>query len=222
MQRLRKKFVGLIIRPLLFWYIGKNRISHVLGLTLLVPKGVFHPALFFSSKFLGKYVLGSNLKAQKVLDIGTGTGILALLASQRGAQVWAIDINPLSVEAAKINAQQNQLELIVLASDLFEKLHGMQFNQMLVNPPYYPKQAMNQEEMAWYCGPAFEYFQRLFSEAPAHLLPQGEMLMVLSEDCQLEVITRIANSAGWQCNCLLEKRIWGEKNYLFQFKFSGN
>jgi len=46
-------------------------------------------------------------EGERVLDMGTGSGVNAILAATKGAQVLAVDINPRAVEAARANAQGN-------------------------------------------------------------------------------------------------------------------
>jgi release factor glutamine methyltransferase len=46
---------------------------------------------------------------ERVLDMGTGSGVSALLAARRGAEVVAVDINLTAVECAKSNAERNGL-----------------------------------------------------------------------------------------------------------------
>ncbi|MFH0844939.1 MAG: 50S ribosomal protein L11 methyltransferase, partial [Pseudomonadota bacterium] len=55
--------------------------------------------------------LGESTRWNRVLDLGTGTGILALIAAYLGAkEVLALDVNPLSIKTARRNVQLNHLE----------------------------------------------------------------------------------------------------------------
>jgi len=54
------------------------------------------------------------LEARSVLDVGTGSGILAIAAAKRGASpVVAVDVDPLAVEAARENADRNGVAIPV-------------------------------------------------------------------------------------------------------------
>lgn len=74
-----------------------------------------------------------------VLDIGTGSGCIALALAKHfpKAQVIATDINPQALQLAQKNAQKNGIENVdFLKSDLFENLHNKKFDLIVSNPPY--------------------------------------------------------------------------------------
>jgi methylase of polypeptide subunit release factors len=72
------------------------------------------------------------------LDLCTGSGIHALLASQHAEQVLAVDINPRAVLCTRFNAQALGIaNLEVLESDLFEAVRG-EFDLITANPPFVP------------------------------------------------------------------------------------
>ncbi|QQG38488.1 MAG: methyltransferase [Candidatus Woesearchaeota archaeon] len=74
------------------------------------------------------------LKGKDVLELGTGTGYVAIGASQKGRKVLATDINHKAVEACKTNAQLNNINLMILQSDLFKNVSG-KFDIIAFNPP---------------------------------------------------------------------------------------
>lgn len=68
-----------------------------------------------STRLILEAMLDFPMAEQKVLDIGTGTGILALLAEQKGAQsIDALDNNPWAMEIAQENLRLNQSKKILL------------------------------------------------------------------------------------------------------------
>lgn len=211
-----------ILRPLphlIRWYLSKKRSYHYQGLFIDITPGVFHPGLFFSTKMLLRFLEKQSIKDATVLEIGAGTGIISLLAAKMGARITATDISQLAIENIRLNARKNNLPLNIIQSNLFENLPAEQFDWILVNPPYYAKQPMREEEFAWYCGEHHEYFIRFFTSLPSFITSKTNTVMVLSDVCNLPVIFRIGSEHNFEFVKLSEKNIWVDgKNYIFQIK----
>ncbi len=75
----------------------------------------------------------------KVLEIGTGSGILAETAKNMGADVLAVDINPEAVKYVK------EKEINSIVSDLFSNVED-KFDLIIFNPPYLPREGMEPED----------------------------------------------------------------------------
>lgn len=88
------------------------------------------------------YLLAENLKIkenQKVLEIGTGTGIVAMYASKLTKYVTASDINFDAIELAQRNFNENNIDNIELVfGNLFEPVKNRKFDVILFNTPYLP------------------------------------------------------------------------------------
>src|SRR4051794_19346290 len=110
------------------------------GLNTTVLPTVFHPKWHFTSAFFANYcdtapfVVGAD-----VVEIGTGTGIVALSAARHARSVTAIDISKAAVECATSNARANGLDdkVDVRLGDMFEPVRGEAFDVILCNPPYF-------------------------------------------------------------------------------------
>jgi len=71
------------------------------------------------------------------LDLGTGTGVQAMLASRHSKQVVATDINPRALEFARFNAELNGIDNIeFVEGDMFEAVEGRTFDLIVCNPPF--------------------------------------------------------------------------------------
>jgi tRNA1Val (adenine37-N6)-methyltransferase len=80
--------------------------------------------------------------AKKILDVGTGTGVLALMLAQKSeATIWAIDIDKDSFIEAKENAYQskwnNRLNVLNISMQEFTKENSNDFDVIISNPPYF-------------------------------------------------------------------------------------
>ena len=71
------------------------------------------------------------------LDLGTGTGVQAMLASRHSKQVVATDINPRALEFARFNAALNGIDNIeFVEGDMFDAVEGRTFDLIVCNPPF--------------------------------------------------------------------------------------
>jgi release factor glutamine methyltransferase len=88
------------------------------------------------------FLLAENLmvgKNDKVLEIGTGTGIIAITASKIAKNVVATDINYDALEIAEKNIKSNKIKNIELKfGDLFNPVKNEKFDLILFNTPYLP------------------------------------------------------------------------------------
>lgn len=106
-----------------------------LDLTLQIPPQV--QPITGMSDLLGKSVLEEVRETDRVLDMGTGSGVNAVLAASRATDVVAVDVNPHAVEAARANAAANGVgdRIVVLKSDLFDAVEGT-FDLIVFDPPF--------------------------------------------------------------------------------------
>jgi release factor glutamine methyltransferase len=121
----------------------------------------------------------------RVLDVGTGSGALALVAARRGARVTAVDVSRRAVCAARLNAWRAGLRVRALRGNLFAPVAGESFDLVLANPPYVPTPDAHREPRgrarAWDAGHDGRLvLDRICREAPALLRPGGVLLLVHS------------------------------------------
>ncbi|WP_329557469.1 HemK2/MTQ2 family protein methyltransferase [Streptomyces sp. NBC_00696] len=126
--------------------------------------------------------------AAAVLDVGTGSGALALAAARRGARVTAVDRTYRAVLAARLNARIARLPVEVLHGDLFGPVTGRRFDLVVSNPPYVPTPGpvprRHRAAMAWDAGADGRLLlDRICRRAHTSLRPGGVLLLVHSTLC---------------------------------------
>ena len=88
------------------------------------------------------YLLAENLlikEGQSVLEIGTGSGIVAMYASKLTDKITVTDINFDACQLAEKNFRENGIENIeILFGNLFEPVKNRKFDVILFNTPYLP------------------------------------------------------------------------------------
>src|SRR4029077_6432731 len=126
------------------------------GFSLTVRPTVFHPRFFVSSERFAGFIDSLDLKGKRVIDVGTGTGILALAAARAGAEsVVAADINPNAALNADENARANGLGDRVkgLCSNLLAALAPRPlFDVILSSPPKHAGEPRDLTDRGWHAG----------------------------------------------------------------------
>jgi release factor glutamine methyltransferase len=148
------------------------------------PPGVFAP---ISDSWLLVDALRREgaLEGSTVLDVCSGSGVLALAAAELGAQATAIDVSRRSVLTVAWNAWRNGLDVRVRRGNLFEPVEGEQFDIVVANPPYVPSPELDVphrgRRRAWAAGPDGRLvLDRIVDEIHDHLRPGGVFLTVHS------------------------------------------
>ncbi|UCC92382.1 MAG: methyltransferase [Thermoplasmata archaeon] len=76
-------------------------------------------------------------QGERVLEIGTGTGVIAIHCAKHGCHVTATDVVEEALELARENALQNTVDVDLRQGDMFEPVAGT-FDVIIFNPPYLP------------------------------------------------------------------------------------
>ncbi|WP_244291039.1 HemK2/MTQ2 family protein methyltransferase [Streptomyces virginiae] len=166
---------------------------------LVALPGVYQPQA--DTRLLAAALADEDLGPRtEVLEIGTGTGALALHAAARGAQVTAVDVSWTAVATARLNAWRHRLSLRVLHGDFEARTTGRRFDVVFSNPPYVPapdnRPPSRGPERAWDAGlDGRAVIDRICADAPALLRSGGILLMVHSEMCGAEeTLDRLAGA----------------------------
>lgn len=150
----------------------------------LVPPGVYAPQED-TDLLVGALSEEPLAPGAHVLDVGTGSGALALAAARRGSRVTAVDVSWRAVCTARVNAWLAGLPLHIRRGNLFAPVRGQSFDLILSNPPYVPTPkhhvAPRGAARAWDAGGDGRLVvDQICREAPDLLRPGGVLLMVHS------------------------------------------
>jgi len=128
--------------------------------------------LWGESFLLGGLV--NRTKRRRAIDLGTGSGVHAILASGHCEQVVAVDVNPRAIEFAKFNGDLNGIENIeFVLSDLFKSVPGT-CDFLAANPPYAPDTAAQAGDNFWSGGvEGTELLARIVEAIPTRVDPDG-------------------------------------------------
>lgn len=178
-------------------------------------KGVLVPALGESihpyygvySPVRGEYldlIAQAPLQAKTAMDIGTGTGVIAALLAKRGVpNIIATDNQPRALACAIDNLQRLGLasKVKVLEADLF--LPDSQADLVVCNPPWLPAKANAPIEHAVY-DPDSRMLKAFLSSVKAHLNPNGEAWLIMSDLAEQIGLRKPGELAGWIADAGLE------------------
>lgn len=165
-------------------------------------------------------LLAENLavaEGDNVLDMGSGTGLQAIVAAEKAGKVLAADINPRSIEIAKDNARRNGAKnLEFLVSDLFKSIpDDLRFDLIVFNPPYLPAQEDDSLGRSWSGGArGREVIDRFIEDAPARLKDGGKIQILVSSLNDPEDVERKLREKGLKTRIIAQKRLWFEELYV--------
>ena len=174
------------------------------GLKLEIPEEVYVPSD-------DTYLLIDNLKIAPndvVLEVGTGSGIVALCAALTAEKVIATDISPIAVKCAKNNVKANHLELKVeiRLGNLFDPIDEKKsFDVILFNAPYLPEnnnQMHNDAdwlEKAWNGGKlGRNLIDPFIKQCKNHLSSSGRIQLVQSSLSNITKSRELFQKQGFQ------------------------
>lgn len=177
------------------------------GVSIVILPNVFSPKYFTDSEYFAK-VISETVGDKSLLEVGTGTGIVALSAALRGSNVTALDINPDAVENTKLNFKKYNISTDnVLFSDVYSALGDNQkFDFIFWNHPFnnWPEQV---EDVLLLAGLDYQYtaLSRYVSDAYKHLKEGGRLLLGTGNNADLSSINIIAQENGYVTKVIAEE-----------------
>jgi release factor glutamine methyltransferase len=149
----------------------------------------------------------------EVLDLCTGSGVLAIAAARLGARATAVDVSRRAIATVRLNALLNGVSRSVRAvrGDLFDAVPDRHFDAIVSNPPYVPSASdelpSRGPARAWEGGPDGRVvLDRILAEAPRRLRPGGRLLLVHSSLCGTEATLERLEAAGLEARVAQRRR----------------
>lgn len=189
---------------------------HYRDMVFTVPTQVYEPA---EDTFLLLESLELNLTPHDtVLDMGTGCGIIGIVAAKKARRVVAVDVNSYAVDCARKNAEANCVaeKIVVRLGDLFNPINiDDQFSVIVFNAPYLPSRRQKKKDWidsAWSGGAdGRQLIDRFISEAPRFLAENGRIFLVQSTLSNVKRTLQRLRMLGFQARIVVEKAFFFER-----------
>lgn len=161
----------------------------------------------FETEIIVDYLIKSPIKRDKILDIGTGTGAIALSLAKNIENSYVIgsDIEEKAISLARENREFTGIKNVeFIKSDLFENIEG-KFDLIISNPPYINKKdydALDKElyfepKSALYGGEdGLDFYREIIKKANDYLNNQGHLVFEIGYD-QKEVLNKLLMDQGF-------------------------
>lgn len=135
-----------------------------------------------------------DVTGKSVLDLCTGTGIVAIKAALAGAsRVVAVDLNPEAVKNARLNADRHGLKQVdVLEGSLFEPVENDTFDVVTINPPYTNKKPANKTEICFW-DENNSTTKQFINEYGHYLNPNGRAYLAWADFSSVDLIRHLAH-----------------------------
>lgn len=150
------------------------------GCVFRVPDAVQPPKA--GSRFFARFL--PVRAGDRMLEIGAGLGLAAVLAARAGARVVATDVVPDAVEAVRQNAALNGVAVDARLGDCYAPVAGERFDLICTNAPQMPtppgRERDDPEAAADNGGvDGWEMLDRVIAGAPGHLAPGGRLVFTI-------------------------------------------
>jgi methylase of polypeptide subunit release factors len=167
------------------------------GVQIQRAPGVFPPGNRVTRCF-ARHIAAAGHRLRTVLDLGCGTGVLALVAAHSAKHVVAVDVDPQAVANARQNALRNGLDNVeCLCGDAYAPVAGRRFNLVISNPPFSDPPSREVDlPVGLFCLGSQPLLHSLLLHLKAHLVPGGKALFVTSSLSDNPRVERLAQEGG--------------------------
>lgn len=181
--------------------LSRVRTISIRGLTikLLVDSKVYPPS--FTTRLIAKNL--PSLDCLDVLDLGTGSGILAIVASKLGAcRIIATDISRRALDNASINLKMNNVENVELRyGSIYQSVENEKFDVIISNPPMTPS-VRPFPRYTWGGADGRMMLDRVILDASKHLRKNGRLIIPTISLVGIDKTWRLLTSLGFKIKVL--------------------
>lgn len=145
---------------------------------------------------------------ETVLDVGTGTGIVALASASHASTILGVDVNERAVELACQNAQENSITNAEFRlSDMFSNVSS-KYDVISFNPPYLPVSDDGALAKSWSGGEdGIKIVMRFLSNVSDYMKPDGRFYLLISSLNDIESVRMICLEHGLIFEPVSERKI---------------
>lgn len=189
--------------------------SHKKSYTIIIDRisvvifpNVFSPKYFTDSVWFAR-ILPEIVKKKNLLEIGTGTGIVALFAALGGAKITATDINADATANAAYNFKKHKIPVKTFTGDMYTPLpKNSRFDFIFWNHPFNRGENCK-ENILLKSGFDFHYesLEKYISGAHLHLKPRGKLLLGTGNFATLSEIKRIVSRNNYAMRLLRRTKL---------------
>ena len=187
-----------------------------MGLHLHVTEGVMPVDASEEGDPYHQAVASETRPGLRVLDMGTGSGVSALLAARAGSDVVAVDVNAEAVACATANAARNGLsnQITFVDGDLFQGVEG-DFDLIIFDPPFRWFEPRDPLEGS-HTDADYRTLTAFMVEAPGRLRVGGRIIMNFGTSGDIDYLRELIAQSGLESN---ETRYGEAKKFGFSAQY---
>lgn len=206
-------------------YITNNQ--EFMKLNFFVDENVLIPRA--DTEILVEEVISlANDDKNKILDVCTGSGAIAVSLAKyiKNSNVMAIDISKEALKIAEKNSFNNNVNIKLIESDLFNNLEENDFDIIVSNPPYIRENVINELSIEVKHEPkialdggkdGLDFYRKLSSESYKYLKEDGYLCLEIGYDQKKEVIEILKNEKKYK-NIYSKKDLFGNDRIIITQK----